>query len=71
MNEKTRVIVSGTSIQPSSRMTAGAIMMRAAERECWVAMGDSSSDRRHPSEDCNREKKGQGSRGAKALAEEE
>jgi hypothetical protein len=36
--ENHRVITSGTSIQPRSRMTAGAIMKRAADLECWVAM---------------------------------
>jgi hypothetical protein len=37
-NENQSVIVSGTSIHPRSKITAGAIINRAADRECSVAM---------------------------------
>jgi hypothetical protein len=41
LNENHSVMVNGTSIQPSSKMVAGAIINRAMDRECWVAIGKS------------------------------
>ena len=41
LNENHSVIVRGTNIHPKSRITAGAIIMRAADREALVAMDKS------------------------------